>query len=169
MIRDSAHRALEDLRDVLGVLRAGRADGDRPVELPDPPQPSLADLQVLVDEARLAGVPVALDCRLSELTSVPETIGRTAYRIVQEGLTNVRKHGNRDEASVAVHGTAGRGLTVEIRNPCPVGAAGASTIPGSGTGIIGLAERTSIVGGRLEHGCSTDGDFRLWAWLPWPL
>ncbi|MEO3807523.1 hypothetical protein ABGB17_00825 [Sphaerisporangium sp. B11E5] len=87
---------------------------------------------------------------------------------MQEGLTNARKHGHGAGASVTVRGAAGEGLTVEIRNPLPPGAAGGAAIPGAGTGLIGLAERTGLAGGRLEHGRTGSGDFRLWAWLPWP-
>ena len=58
-------------------------------------------------------------------------------------------------------------MTVEVRNPLPLGV-GAAAIPGTGTGIVGLAERASLAGGRLEHGRTTAGDYRLWAWLPWP-
>ncbi|WP_308805686.1 hypothetical protein [Acrocarpospora corrugata] len=68
---------------------------------------------------------------------------------------------------MTVRGAAGDGLTVEIRNPWPVGA-GTAGIPGAGTGLIGLAERAGLAGGRLEHGRTGSGDFRLWAWLPWP-
>jgi signal transduction histidine kinase len=87
---------------------------------------------------------------------------------VQEGLTNARKHARDAEVSVAIRGAAGDGLTVEIRNPYPVGTAYAAPIPGGGSGLIGLAERASLAGGRLEHGPTAAGDFRLWAWLPWP-
>jgi hypothetical protein len=69
--------------------------------------------------------------------------------------------------SVTVHGSRGDGLTIEIRNPHPADAASTTAIPGSGSGIIGLAERAGLAGGRLEHGRTPDGDFRLWAWLPW--
>ena len=57
---------------------------------------------------------------------------------------------------------------IEIRNRLPVGVAATSEIPGTGTGIVGLAERASLAGGRLEHGRTASGDYRLWAWLPWP-
>jgi hypothetical protein len=70
--------------------------------------------------------------------------------------------------SVAVQGAAADGLTVEIRNPWPVGTTRTTEIPGAGKGIIGLAERTALTGGRLEHGRTPAGEFRLWTWLPWP-
>jgi signal transduction histidine kinase len=171
VIRGSAHGALEDLRHVIGVLRAGRGDEDRGAELadgvPERPQPTLVDLPVLIDESRKAGTRVVLECEVTDLAAVPEAVGRTAFRIVQEGLTNARKHADDAAVSVAVRGAAADGLTVEIRNPWPVGVARTVPIPGAGMGIIGLAERAALIGGRLEHGRTPAGEFRLRAWLPW--
>jgi signal transduction histidine kinase len=167
VIRDSAHRALEDLREVIGVLRAGPAGDDPADDAPERPQPMLADVPMLVDESRHAGMRVRLECEIADLAAVPAAVGRTVYRIVQEGLTNARKHAHEARVSVTLRGRAGDGLTVEIRNPWPEGA-DIAAIPGAGTGIIGLAERASLAGGRLEHGQTPAGDFRLWAWLPWP-
>jgi signal transduction histidine kinase len=168
VIRSSAHGALEDLREVIGVLRAVRGDDDRADGAPERPQPTLVDLPVLIDESRKAGTRVVLECEVTDLGAVPEAVGRTAFRIVQEGLTNARKHADAAAVSVAVRGAAADGLTVEIRNPWPVGVARTMPIPGAGMGIIGLAERTTLTGGRLEHGRTPAGEFRLWAWLPWP-
>ena len=169
VIRDSAHQALEDLREVIGVLRADRAgDDDWADDAPERPQPTLADLPELVDESRRAGMLARLECRVADPAAVPVAAGRSAYRIVQEGLTNARKHAHGAEVSVTVRGSRGDGLTVEIRNPWPLDAASTTAIPGAGSGIIGLAERASLTGGRLEHGRTPTGDFRLWAWLPWP-
>jgi signal transduction histidine kinase len=167
VIRDSAHQALEDLREVIGVLRADRAD-DWADDAPQRPQPTLADLRELADESRRAGMRVRLECRVADPAAVPPAAGRSAYRIVQEGLTNARKHAHGAEVSVTVRGTRGDGLTVEIRNRWPVDGISTMAIPGAGSGIIGLAERASLAGGRLEHGRTPAGDFRLWAWLPWP-
>jgi signal transduction histidine kinase len=72
------------------------------------------------------------------------------------------------EVSIGIRGTAGDGLTVEIRNLYPARTARAAAIPGGGSGLVGLTERASLAGGRLEHGPTTTGDFRLCAWLPWP-
>lgn len=168
VIRDSAHQALEDLREVIGVLRADRAGDDWAEDAPQGPQPTLIDLPELVDDSRRAATLVVLECQVSDPAAVPVAIGRSAYRIVQEGLTNARKHAHGAEVSVTVCGTRGDGLTVEIRNPLPVATAGTTAIPGAGSGIIGLAERARIAGGRLEHGRTPTGDYRLWAWLPWP-
>jgi signal transduction histidine kinase len=162
IIRSSAHDALEDLRTVIGVLRES-AEGDEA----ERPQPTLAELPALIDESRAAGMHVRYDWRLPDPAAVPATAGRNAYRIVQEGLTNARKHANGATVDVLIEGGAGDGLTVEIRNRLPLGVA-AAAIPGTGTGIVGLTERASLAGGRLEHGRTTSGDYRLWAWLPWP-
>jgi signal transduction histidine kinase len=167
-IRSNAHGALEDLREVIGVLRSARVDDNSADGEPERPQPTLADLPMLIDESRKAGMQVALACEVTDLGSVPEAMGRTAYRIVQEGLTNARKHADHAEVSVAVRGAAADGLTVEIRNPWPEAATPATPIPGAGMGIIGLAERAALTGGRLEHGRTPAGEFRLWTWLPWP-
>ena len=163
IFRSSAHEALNDLREVIGVLREEpSANGG-----PDRPQPTLANLPALLDESREAGMHVSADCRVGDLAAVPEGIGRNAYRIVQEGLTNARKHARGSAVDVTVGGGPGDGLTIEIRNRLPVGALRAADIPGAGTGIVGLTERASLAGGRLEHGRTEAGDYRLWAWLPW--
>jgi signal transduction histidine kinase len=168
VIRDSAHQALEELRGVIGVLRADPADHDEDIDdVPERPQPTLADLPVLAAEARQAGTLVELDCRVGDTAAVPAAIGRSAYRIVQEGLTNARKHADGADVSVTVHGCRGEGLTVEVRNPCPRDLVAAGAIPGARSGIAGLAERASLAGGRLEHGRTPAGDFELRAWLPW--
>jgi signal transduction histidine kinase len=116
----------------------------------------------LVEESRRAGMTVALDFQVGD--AAPAAVGRTAYRIVQEGLTNARKHARGARVSVTVRAEPGGGLHVELRNPCPQDSAG---IPGAGAGLIGLAERARLAGGRLEHGRAGE-EFTLRAWLPWP-
>ncbi|MFG2309926.1 sensor histidine kinase [Streptomyces sp. NPDC048566] len=159
VVRESAHEALQDLREIIGVLRAADAeDAGRP-------QPTLAALDGLVAESRSAGMKVALDSRVADAGAVPASVGRTAYRIVQEGLTNARKHAPGAEVAVSVLGAAGDGLTVSVAHPAPPGEV--PVVPGSGQGLIGLRERTSLAGGRIEHGAGPDGGFRVDAWLPW--
>ncbi|MDR7277857.1 sensor histidine kinase [Catenuloplanes atrovinosus] len=155
VIRECAYDALEDLRDVIGVLRADpAADQDRP-------QQGLAGLPALVEESRRAGARVELRAEAPE--EDPGRVGRHAYRIVQEALTNARKHAPGAPVRVTVGGGPGDGLTVEVTNP----AAPPAGLPGAGAGLIGLRERVDLVGGRLEHGWTEAGDFRLRAWLPW--
>ncbi|MFD8639960.1 sensor histidine kinase [Streptomyces zaomyceticus] len=162
VIRDSAHEALQDLREIIGVLRAPGENGDGG----DRPQPTLATLGALIDESREAGAEVVLDTTVDDPSAVPAATGRTVYRIAQEGLTNARKHAPGTTVTVTVRGRPGEGLTVDIHNPAPAGAV--PHVPGSGQGLIGLTERAALAGGRMEHGPAPDGGFALHAWLPWP-
>ncbi|HEX2312206.1 MAG TPA: histidine kinase [Thermomonospora sp.] len=164
VIRQCAHDALEDLREVIGMLRGDEGEhGERP-------QPTLGDLATLVAESREAGAHVTLEERIADPPAVPARIGRHAYRIVQEGLTNARKHAPGAHVRVLVAAGPGDGLTIEVANPLPVGRSTAvpAALPGAGAGLIGLRERVGLVGGRLEHGTTPSGDFRLRAWLPLP-
>ncbi|MFJ6573249.1 histidine kinase [Streptomyces sp. NPDC091292] len=160
VIRESAHEALQDLREIIGVLRAPESDES------GRPQPTLAALDALVAESREAGAKVHLDNQVTDPAGVPASVGRTAYRITQEGLTNARKHAPGAEVGVQVTGGPGHGLTVSVRNPAPPGDVPA--VPGSGQGLIGLTERATLAGGRIEHGPEGDGGFQVRAWLPWP-
>lgn len=103
---------------------------------------------------------------LDDAAPPPATVGRTAYRIVQEGLTNARKHAPGAAVTLTVR-ALGSDLQVEVRSLAPVAVAAAAPPPGTGTGLIGLAERVWIAGGTLEHGVDpADGAFVLWASLP---
>ncbi|MDX3311285.1 sensor histidine kinase [Streptomyces sp. NPDC054884] len=159
VIRESAHEALQDLREIIGVLRAGEPDDA------GRPQPTLAGLDTLVAESREAGMKVTLDQRVTEAAAVPASVGRTAYRIVQEGLTNARKHAPGTKVAVTVVGGPGEGVAVSVRNPAPEGDVPA--VPGSGQGLIGLSERATLAGGHLEHGARDGKGFEVRAWLPW--
>ncbi|MEV6791933.1 histidine kinase [Streptomyces sp. NPDC051320] len=160
VIRDSAHEALQDLREIIGVLRTpGEGEENRP-------QPTLVTLEELVAESRQAGMKVTLVNRVADPEAVPAATGRTAYRIAQEALTNARKHAPGAEVTVTLGGRPGEGIAVEVHNPRPTG--DVPKVPGSGQGLIGLTERATLAGGRLEHGASGDGGFRVEAWLPWP-
>ena len=156
VVRDGVHQALEEVRDVVGVLRDEPGDHEVP-----PPSPDLDQLTDLVREARAAGSEVDLVVELDG--DPPGLVGRTVYRLTQEGLTNARKHAPGAPVRVAVTGRAGDGVEVVVTSP--LGSA-PSGIPGTGTGLVGLAERVRIVGGRLEHGAE-GATFRLSAWLPW--
>jgi signal transduction histidine kinase len=159
VIRESAHEALQDLREIIGVLRAGEPDDA------GRPQPTLAALDTLVSECRESGMKVALDQHVTDRAAVPASVGRTAYRIAQECLTNARKHAPGAEVTVTVTGAPGDGLTVCVRNPAPPGEV--PPVPGSGQGLIGLTERATLAGGRLDHGPEQDDGFQVRAWLPW--
>ena len=159
VIRASAKEALEELRDVIGVLRDDGGEG-----VTAPPQPTLADLAALVEESRAAGM--RLTARIELGDAAPATaIGRTAYRIAQEGLTNARKHAPGAAVTLAVSAPDDR-LEVEVRSLAAVAVAGQTSLPGAGTGLVGLTERVSLAGGQLEHGVDADGAFVLRASLP---
>ena len=145
---------------MIGVLRSVPGD-----ERPERPLPTLADVPELIDESRAAGMTIRSALEAGE---APESVGRNAYRIVQEGLTNARKHARAAPVDLRIDGAPGMGLSIQVRNPAPVPASGAVEIPGSGTGLVGLAERAMMSGGHLEHGLDEHGDFQLRAWLPWP-
>ena len=159
VIRESARAALDELRGVIGVLRE-----DGAASLTEPPQPTLADIPALVEESRAAGMRVTARIELGD-AAPPAAIGRTAYRIAQEGLTNARKHA--PGAAVTLTAEAPEGaLLVEVRSLAPVAVPSDPPLPGAGTGLIGLAERVSLAGGTLEHGVDPDGAFVLRASLP---
>ncbi|MFE9168784.1 sensor histidine kinase [Streptomyces kebangsaanensis] len=159
VIRESAHEALQDLREIIGVLRAGDPDDA------GRPQPTLAALDALVAESREAGMKVTLTSTVTDPAAVPAALGRTAYRIAQEALTNARKHAPGTEVTVTVTGAPGEGLGIHVRNPAPEHEA--PHVPGSGQGLIGLTERAGLAGGTLEHGPAPDGGFEVRGRLPW--
>ncbi|WP_328601038.1 sensor histidine kinase [Actinomadura physcomitrii] len=160
VVRAGVHQALDELREVINVLRDEDAGDD------DRPQPVLTDLPALVAESRDAGGSVQLRDDVVEPAALPAAAGRTAYRVVQEGLTNARKHAAGRPVRVTVEGRPGTRLVIDIRNPLPPDGT-APLAPGAGTGLVGLTERVSLAGGRLDHEVAA-GEFRLRAWLPWP-
>lgn len=152
-----ANEALHDLRSVLGVLRDPATGATQQT-----PQPTFDDLPDLVADARVAGARVEVHDQLAP-ASVPVRLGRTLYRIVQEGITNAHKHAPHALLTVELRGDANRGVEVELRNPLRVGH---PSPPGAGLGLVGLAERTLLAGGSFESG--RDGsNFVVKAWLPW--
>ncbi|WP_166843851.1 sensor histidine kinase [Isoptericola sp. BMS4] len=176
VVQQGAHDALTELREVLGVLR--ETDGAVP-GAPEPPQPTLADLDELFAEARRGGTEVRYrpEVTAEVLAALPESVGRNAYRVVQEGLTNARKHAPWAPVTVLLAGTPGDALSLTVRNPVrSVGPPEAGTpepasAPASGLGLVGLTERAELAGGHLRHGLVPDGGgeaFLLEARLPWP-
>ncbi|MGW5442208.1 sensor histidine kinase [Streptomyces asiaticus] len=156
-IAEGSHQALEELRDVLGVLRA---DPGRP----EPPQPSFDRIPDLVADARTSGLDVTLTTTVKGTPS--DVVGRTCYRIVQEGLTNAAKHAPGAHVHITLEGTVGDSLDVSVRNS-PATTATAPP-PASGFGLLGLTERITLAGGALDHHPTPDGGYLLTARLPWP-
>jgi signal transduction histidine kinase len=158
VIRASARAVLQELREVIGVLRDGEEGTERP-------QPTLADISGLIDESRAAGMKV--EAAIDAGADVGTATGRTAYRIVQEGLTNARKHAPGAAVTVRVVAREHGGLEVEVISRRAVGVpAGGPPLPGTGTGLIGLSERVALAGGEFEHGPRDGGDHVLHATLP---
>lgn len=153
-VEQTGREALGEMRRLVGILRL---EDDGP-ELE--PQPGLAQLDRLLAQTRAAGMPVELQVE-GDRVPLPPGIDLTAYRLVQEGLTNARKHSNASQTEVRLR-YAPDGLEVEV---CDNGR-GAVTVDEGGHGLAGMRERVSIYGGDFDAGPRAEGGFRLWARLP---
>lgn len=163
VIRGTARQALEELRNVIGVLRQEDAD-----DAPPAPQPTLNDIRRLVEESRRAGAHVELEISVDKAQAAPAALGRDTYRIVQEALTNVHKHVRGAATTVEIVGAPGSDLRVTVSNRIPGQLPAVPPLPGSGSGLVGLTERVSLSGGSLRHGSTADGQFVVDAVLRWP-
>ncbi|MGB3827270.1 MAG: histidine kinase [Ornithinimicrobium sp.] len=166
LLRDNADKAVSELREVLGVLRQ---DGE--AEQPRAPQPDLTDLDRLLAEGTVLGAPpVDVQVRLSrpcDLSHVPTTTSRTAYRVLQEALTNARKHAPGMPVTLTLDGGPGLGLTFVVRNePISYGEI-ARPAESSGVGLVGLTERVNLSGGVMAYGFDRTGDFVVHGRLAW--
>ncbi|MEU4493733.1 sensor histidine kinase [Streptomyces sp. NPDC023998] len=161
-VEEAGRQALDELRHLLGVLRPeAERDGLGP-------QPGLADLPRLVEQVREAGLDVSITDGIR--APLPARVELSAYRIVQEALTNVIKHsGPRTHTEVHLRGDKG-GITVEVldngRGAAVQSMPGASRGKAAGHGIVGMRERALLLGGSLEAGAGPDGGFRVAAHLP---
>ena len=163
LLSATARQALEELRGVIGVLRE-----DAPGSLtPAAPQPTLSDITRLVEETRGAGTDIDFEMHVERIGDVPAPLGRDAYRIVQEALTNIGKHAHGASARVRVSGAPDDGLHVSVRNRQPAPTSTAQRLPGSGAGLLGLRERVALAGGTLVVGPDGSGDFVVDAELSW--
>jgi signal transduction histidine kinase len=155
-ISATSRSTLTELRRLLGVLREGEEGAAYA------PAPGLADLDRLVGEVADAGLPVAVDLD-GDLSTVPPGVDFTAYRVVQEALTNVLKHAGPAEASVRVTNDSGR-LSIEVTDD----GRGVNGRAGSaGHGLMGMRERVAVYGGTLDVGPRSGGGFRVAAELPY--
>jgi signal transduction histidine kinase len=158
VVRQAGQDAVGDLQKVIGILRDGSAGDAGPLE----PQVTLGDLPVLVEEARRAGTPVRFDQRVE--ADPPANVAATAYRVVQEGLTNARKHAPGAPVHVIVRSSEAAETFVRVSTLLdgPLD----SDAPGTRTGLIGLRERVSLLGGTFTSGLAGD-QFTITARLPW--
>ena len=154
-VEAAGRQALDELRHLLDVLRPASSDDGTS------PQPGLADLDRLVAQLRAAGHAVDLTTD-GALTDLPARVELSAYRIVQESLTNVVKHaGPGARASVRV-ANEGSWLSVDVSDD----GSGVTVLPGAGHGVVGMRERASLLGGSLDVGSGDGGGFRVRARLP---
>ncbi|WP_346779930.1 sensor histidine kinase [Streptomyces sp. S3(2020)] len=168
-IRQNALEALIELRRVLGVLRSEHPESPDPVEpgtgtrtAPHTPQPTLDRLDALVENTRAAGLRVELDVR-GERRPLPPGLELSAYRIVQEALSNVLRHAPGAIAHVELRHTA-FGLIVEVVNSAPTRSAPPS--PGAGHGLLGMRERVGMLDGSMTAHPLPDGGYKVFAFLP---
>jgi signal transduction histidine kinase len=154
-VEKAGRQALDELRHLLGVLRP-EADGEALG-----PQPGLADVPRLVDQFRAAGLEVSLTMDGAQI-ELPARVDLSAYRIVQEALTNALKHaGPGARTEVRLHRDS-RGVGIEVLDD----GRGGSILTGSGHGIVGMRERALLLGGRLDAGPRPGGGFHVVAHLP---
>lgn len=154
-IQSNAQSSLDELRTMLARLRGSTAP-------PEPPQPTLSGLDALLADARSAGQQVRVELD-GDPAQVPDRVSRHAYRIVQEGLTNARKHAPGTPVALSLRTTADR-LRVVVRNR--LADLAQPDRSGSGLGLVGIAERVDLVGGDLSHGIEGE-EFILKATLPY--
>lgn len=155
-LRQAGCQALDELRDLVGILRAA-PDGDG--------SPPVAKLAVLVAESTAAGAEAELVEDGDPALASP-VVGRTAFRIVREALTNVHKHAPGAKVEVRVEYEESQ-VRVAVRNTPPTGSPSARLVgTGSGLGIVNLRQRVEVLGGTLRAGRSPDGGFGVEATLP---
>lgn len=152
-IKETSKTALDEVRQVLGALRA-----EGPTDAPLVPEPDLSRLPALV--AGIRGVEVTLD---DQIAHAPKPVQLALYRIVQESLTNVTRHANASRASVRLWATP-TAFHVEVRDD-GAGAGGTASESG-GRGLLGMRERAELLGGHLSAGPAEGGGFRVAAEIP---
>jgi signal transduction histidine kinase len=163
-IEITARQALAELRRLLGVLRKGEERVDHA------PQPGLDQLDSLIDQVRVAGMPVEVTVSGSAPESLSPGVNLSAYRIVQEALTNVLKHGGGAPTRVAMSfGDDGLDLAVTDSGPgagASLSGPGAGQPPTGGQGLIGMRERVAMFGGDLHAGPLPGGGYEVRAHIP---
>ncbi|MBC9730816.1 histidine kinase [Streptomyces sp. TRM68367] len=157
-IRENAVAALTELRRVLGVVRA------EDYEAPDAPQPTLADLDALLANVREAGLSVE-KVVTGAVRELPQGVELSAYRIVQEALSNSLRHAPGASARVEIGYVLG-GLGLRIVNGPPPAPDLIKPSPGAGHGITGMRERASMLNGEMTAGATGDGGYEVTVFLP---
>ncbi|MFI6961349.1 sensor histidine kinase [Streptomyces sp. NPDC050255] len=161
-IRQNAKDALTELRQVLGVLRSERSEHSEPEVERHAPQPDLGRLEELVANVRGAGLGVTLRTN-GEPVRLAQSVELSAFRIIQEALSNAMRHAPGAETEVDIEYRRSD-VTVRVTNSAPVHSAPRS--PGAGHGLLGMRERAAILGGTVACGATADGGYEVTAVLP---
>ncbi|GAA1144333.1 histidine kinase [Kitasatospora gansuensis] len=156
LMGEVGRQALNELREILGVLRMSEEAAAAPA--------GLAELTRLVQQSEAAGMLVTLTVSGTRRSYVPEA-EQTAYRVVQEGLTNAHKHAGGARVSVLL-AFVPNGVRVAVLNDCPGGGEREAGLPSGGNGLVGMRERVLALGGSFSAGPEPDGGFRVEAVLP---
>ncbi len=158
LVRESAARAMEDLRSLLDMLNEPLETGPAELDL------SLVDLPDMIAETVETGVPVSSAVYIDGAEHADPALARAVYRIVQELLTNARRHAHGHPIRLDVNGGPSTGMTIDARNPYVP-----PTVPSrGGQGLRGIAERVELLGGQLRYGLDDEGrTFRVTVQLPW--
>ena len=154
VIESTGQQALDEMRRLVGMLRSGEET------LPLAPQPSLKELGMLVEQVRAAGLPVQLAME-GEPRDLPPGVDLSAFRIVQEALTNALTHAGPASARVVLRYRVDE-LEIEISDDGP----GTGDGSGSGYGLVGMRERVLVYGGELQAGRQPEGGYALRVRLP---
>lgn len=187
LVGDMGRQALTELREMLGVLRSGGEGAVRPERVPVPlaavgaaaaaaasraadevagsgEGPCLSEIDALVEQSVVAGMVVELSVEGEVCAYAPE-VEATAYRVVQEALTNVHKHaaGAKTYVRVAHRGSE---IAMQVENEAPSGAVVSAGLPSGGNGLVGMKERVSALGGVFVSGPTDVGGFRVSAVIP---
>ena len=165
----TGREAMTELRQLLGLL-SPRADGERAAADPAAftPQPGLGELHTLIGRVSAAGLPAGLQVT-GEPRPLPPGADLAAYRVVQEGLTNIMRHAGQATATVAIDWGQDLVITVTDDGGLELSDAGAARADGTqGRGLLGLRERLALYGGTLAAGPQPGGGWRLRAVIPVP-
>ncbi len=160
-ISETGRAALSDMRKILGVLRAPGSEHQAETTVP---QPIDADLDSLVEQLRSSGLEVSL-VRVGQARTLPPGLGLAVYRICQEGLTNVLKHGGPSASASVLLQWSPQRVVVQVDD---TGRGAAAVSDGAGHGLVGMRERVHLFGGTLEAGPKQGGGFRVRAEIPLP-
>jgi signal transduction histidine kinase len=155
LVRESANATMEDLRSLLDVLREPGGTELKPV--------ALADLSQVIQESFGSGQLLSSSVFIQDADKADPALARAVYRIVQELLTNARKHAPGAPVHLSVSGGPGSAIVIDVRNPYLGSVMGP---PGTSRGLTGIAERADLLGGTVSYGLD-GGSFRVHVELPW--